>query len=76
MLYNVNVILNNFLYRKCLLLGIYKYLIYRFYIAAQFVIWYFVELQKLSLGFVVICIETYESVTQKEMFCLNLLKLL
>ena len=35
--YNVNVILNKFLCWKCLLFGVYKYLIYRFYIAAQFV---------------------------------------
>ena len=72
MLYNTNVILNKFLYRKWLLFGVYKYLIYRFYIAAQFVTWYFKKLQKYSLAFVVIFIETYRSVTQKEMFCLNL----
>ena len=72
MLYNATVILNKFLYGMCLLFEVYKYLIYRFYIAAQFVTWYFVKLQKLRVGFVVICIETYRSVTQKEMFCLNL----
>ena len=37
MLYNANVILNKLLYRKCLLFGVCKYLIYSFYIAAQFV---------------------------------------
>ena len=46
MLYNANVILNKFLYRMCLLFGVYKYLIYRFYTAAQFVTWYFAKLQK------------------------------
>ena len=54
----------------CLLFGVYKYLIYRFYISGEFVPWYFAKVQK--LGFAVICIETYRSVTQKEMFCLNL----
>ena len=66
MLYDVNVILNKFSYRKCLSFGVYKYLIYRFHIAAQFVFWYFAELQKYSFGFVVICIETHGSVTHKE----------
>ena len=65
MLYDVHVILLKFLHRKCLLFGVYKYLIYRLYIAAQFVIWYFAKLQKYSLGFIVIWIETYESVTQQ-----------
>ena len=37
MLYNANVILEKVLYRKCLLFGVYKHLIYRFYIAAQFI---------------------------------------
>ena len=30
MLCNANVTLNKFLYRECLLFGVYKYLIYRF----------------------------------------------
>ena len=46
LLYNANVILTKFLYRNCLLFGVYKYLIYRYYIAAQFVLWYFAKLQK------------------------------
>ena len=70
MLYNGNFTLYIFLYKKCLLFGVYKYLIYRFYISGEFVPWYFAKVQK--LGFAVICIETYRSVTQKEMFCLNL----
>ena len=46
MLYNVNVTLNKFLCEKCLLFGVYKYLIYRICIAAQFVTCYFAKLQK------------------------------
>ena len=46
MLHNANVILNKFLYRKCLLFEVNKYLISKFYIAAQFVTWYFAKLQK------------------------------
>ena len=72
MLYNGNVTLNIFLYKKRLLLGVYKYLLYKFYIAGEFVPWFFAKLQRLSLGFAFICIETYRSETQKEMFCLNL----
>ena len=36
--------LNKFLCRKCLLFGVYKYLVYRFYLAGQFVPWYFAKL--------------------------------
>ena len=61
----MNVILNKFLYRKCLLFGVYKYLIYRLYLAGQLVPLYFAKFQKKSLHFVVICIETYRSVKQK-----------
>ena len=46
MLYNANVILNEFLYRKCLLFGEYKYLIYIFYIAEKLVTRYFAKLEK------------------------------
>ena len=45
MLYNANVILDNFLCRKYLLFGVCKYLIYRFYMAAQFFTRYFAQLQ-------------------------------
>ena len=63
------------LYRKCLFFGVYRCLIYRFYLAGQFVPLYFAKLQKRRLGFVFICIKTYRSVAQ-DMCCLNLLKLL
>ena len=76
MLYHVNVILNKYLYRTYLLFRVYKYLLYRFSLAGQFLPWYFAKLQKQSLDFVVICIKTYRSMTQKEKCCLNLLKLL
>ena len=46
MLYNANVILNKFLYRKYLLFEEYKYLTYRFYFVGQFVRWYFAKLKK------------------------------
>ena len=75
MLCNVNVTLNKCLNRKCLLFVVYKYLTYRFYLARQFVHWYFAKLHKQSLGFVVICIKDYMSVRQQEMCCLNVLKL-
>ena len=68
----MNVILIKFLYRKCLLFGVYKYLKYNLYFAGQLVPLYFAKFQKKSLGLLEICIETYRSVTQKEMFCLNL----
>ena len=68
MLYNTNVILNTFLYRKCSLFRVHKYLIYRFYLAGNFVACYFAKLQKQSLGFFVICVETYRSMTHKKCF--------
>ena len=40
----------SYLYRKCLLVGVYKHLIYRFYLARQFVPWIFAKLQKQNLG--------------------------
>ena len=68
MLYNTNVILNIFLYRKCLLFRIYKYLIYRFYLAGKLVACYFAKFQKSSLGFFVIFVETYRLITHKKCF--------
>ena len=65
--------LSKLLYRNGFLVEVYKHLIYRFYLAGQFVPENFGKLWKHSLGFVVICIGTCMSVAQK-MLCLNLRK--
>ena len=76
MLYNGNVTLNIFLYKKRLLLGVYKYLLYKFYIAGEFVPWFFAKLQKLSLGLLLSVLKPIGQWHKKEMFSLNLWKIL
>ena len=71
MLYHVNVTLHKLLYRKGLLVEVYKHLIYKFYITGQFVSWNFGKFWKQILSFSVRRIGTCISVTQKEMLCLN-----
>ena len=63
MLSNMNVILYEYFYRRHLLIQAYKHLIYRCYLARQFALWYYRKLQKKSLGFNVIVIGIYSSVT-------------
>ena len=70
MLYNVNVILYKLLYKKRLLVEVDKNLIYRFYLTGQCVPWNFTKFWKQSLGFVVMRIGTFMSVTQKQILSL------
>ena len=71
MLYYVNVILYNFLYRKQLLVEVNKHLIYRSCLTIQLVPWTFGKFWKQTLGLVLMLIRTCISVRQKEMLCLN-----
>ena len=71
MLYSMNVISYKLLYRKQLLLELYKPLIYKFNLTGQFVPRVFAKFWKQILGFLAMCIGSCMSVTQKERLCLN-----
>ena len=63
MLYDVNVILYIFLYKKRLLVEVYKHLIYRFYLTGQCLPWNFAKFWKQSLGFIVMSTASFMSLT-------------